>query len=183
MKFAFPLLAASVVSAGEVDESARLVVSKKTETKILAQNQDLTFAYKIYNIGQDAAIDVSMEDENFNSGDDFQIVSGSPTASWEKIEPNGVITHEIVVKPLKAGNQNITAALFSYKKSKDAEVTKLYSSDYGLAQFIEESEYLRKHASHLQDWVVFFLLCVPSIIFPYLLYNKSKAKYEKSKRA
>ena len=30
------------------------------------------------------------------------------------------------------------------------EEIKLFSSDYGSAQIIEESEYLRKHASHLQ---------------------------------
>ena len=31
----------------------------------------------------------------------------------------------------------------------------LYSSDYGVAQFIEESEYLRKHASHIQVKLIF----------------------------
>ena len=38
---------------------ARLLISKKTETKILAENVDMTFTYKIYNIGQSAALDVS----------------------------------------------------------------------------------------------------------------------------
>ena len=57
MKFSLALLSLSAVSAEP--EQARLVVSKKTESKILAQNQDLTFSYKIYNIGKDAAVDVS----------------------------------------------------------------------------------------------------------------------------
>ena len=56
MKFSFALLSLAVSAE---PEQARLVVSKKTETKILAQNQDLTFSYKIYNIGKDAAVDVS----------------------------------------------------------------------------------------------------------------------------
>ena len=38
---------------------ARLLISKKTDTKILAENVDMTFTYKIYNIGQSAALDVS----------------------------------------------------------------------------------------------------------------------------
>ena len=59
MKFSLALLA-SAAMAEESPEQARLVVSKKTETKILAQNQDLTFSYKIYNIGKDAAVDVSL---------------------------------------------------------------------------------------------------------------------------
>merc|ERR1712187_931201 len=114
------------------------------------------------------------------STDDFKIVSGSSEGKWDRIEAGGSIVHEITVKPLLAGPQNITSAVFNYQTK--AEV-KLYSSDYGVAQIIEESDYLRKHASHFQDWIVFFLLCVPSIVFPYLLYNKSKSKYEKSKRA
>ena len=59
MKFSLALLAASAMAESESPEKARLVVSKKTETKILAQNQDLTFSYKIYNIGKEAALDVS----------------------------------------------------------------------------------------------------------------------------
>ena len=59
MKFSLALLATAAM-AEESPEQARLVVSKKTETKILAQNQDLTFSYKIYNIGKDAAVDVSL---------------------------------------------------------------------------------------------------------------------------
>jgi putative transposon-encoded protein len=39
---------------------ARLLISKKTDTKILAENVDMKFTYKIYNIGQSAALDVSI---------------------------------------------------------------------------------------------------------------------------
>merc|ERR1711892_432997 len=180
MKFSFALLSLAVSAE---PEQARLVVSKKTETKILAQNQDLTFSYKIYNIGKDAAVDVKMADSNFDSEDDFQIVSGSAKGEWARIEPDGSITHDITVKPLKSGQQNITSAMLTYKSADAADPITLYSSDYGVAQFIEESDYLRKHASHFQDWAVFCLLSVPSVVFPYLLYNKSKSKYEKVKRS
>ena len=76
------------------------------------------------------------------------------------------MTHEITVRPLKAGSQNITSAILSYSQEKGSlqniifsndnfilvggEEIKLFSSDYGSAQIIEESEYLRKHASHFQ---------------------------------
>merc|ERR1712088_460504 len=172
MKFSLALLAASAIAESESPDKARLVVSKKTETKILAQNRDLISSYKIYNIGKEAALDVSMKDSNFDSAD----------GNWARIDPDGSITHDITVKPLKAGQQNITSATLTYKTAEGEEPITLFSSDYGVAQFIEESEYLRKHASHVQDWAVFFLLCVPSIVFPYMLYNKSKSKYEKVKR-
>lgn len=182
MKFSLALLAASVLGADKEISEARLLASKKTDSKILAQNQELTFSYKIYNVGSQEAFDVVMEDENFNA-DDFEIVSGEPKKTWDSIGAGASMTHEITVRPLKAGSQNITSAILSYSQEKGGEEIKLFSSDYGSAQIIEESEYLRKHASHLQDWVVFFLLCVPSIVFPYLLYNKSKSKYEKKKSA
>ena len=56
MKLSLVCLAASAIAA---EKEARLLVSKKTEAKVLAQNQDLTFNYKIYNIGEDAATEVS----------------------------------------------------------------------------------------------------------------------------
>ena len=59
MKFSLALLAAAVMGDTKAPQEARLLVSKKTEAKVLAQNQDLTFAYKIYNIGAEAAINVS----------------------------------------------------------------------------------------------------------------------------
>merc|ERR1712183_124988 len=125
-----------------------------------AQNQELTFSYKIYNVGSQEAYDVVMEDENFNA-EDFEIVSGESKKVWDIIGAGASMTHEITVKPLKAGSQNITSAILSYSQEKGGEGIKLFSSDYGSAQIIEESEYLRKHASHLQDWIMFFLLCVP----------------------
>jgi len=167
----------------ESASEARLVASKKTEAKILAQNVDLTFSYKIYNIGGQAALNVEMKDENFATSTAFEIVKGSAEAAWERIEPDSSVTHEITVRPLAAGAQNITSAVFTYKGSDAGEEVTMYSSDYGTANIIEEREYLRKHASHIQDWAVFLLLSIPSLVFPYLLYFKSKSKYDgKAKR-
>jgi len=165
------------------EEAARLIASKTTESKILAQNVDLTFTYKIFNIGQGSAFNVEMKDENFDT--DFEVVGGSSEGKWDVIEKDSSVTHEVTVRALKAGAQNITSAVFTYKTAEDADdVVTMFSSDYGTANIIEEREYLRKHASHLQDWVVFILLSIPSLVFPYLLYFKSKSKYEgKSKRS
>ena len=85
------------------------------------------------------------------------------------------MTHEITVRPLKAGSQNITSAILSYSQEKGplqknnfsndnfilvgGEEIKLFSSDYGSAQIIEESEYLRKHASHLQVLLLMSHFC------------------------
>jgi len=183
----FGFLALFGAASAEVEGSAapaeaRLLASKKTESKILAQNVDLVFNYKIYNIGQQDALNVKMEDNSFNNG--FDIVSGGYQASWEVIKPGDSVTHEIVVKALNAGAQNITSAVFTYKTDEAGDEITMYSSETGQALIIEESEYLRKHASHIQDWFVFILLSVPSLVFPYLLYFKSKSKYEnKPKRS
>ena len=74
-----------------------------------------------------------MEDENFNA-DDFEIVSGEPKVffrknwpcknynvfqkTWESIGAGASMTHEITVRPLKAGSQNITSAILSYSQEK-----------------------------------------------------------------
>ena len=73
-----------------------------------------------------------MEDENFNA-DEFEIVSGEPKVifwnpnhkdykisqkTWDSIGAGASMTHEITVKPLKAGSQNITSAILSYSQEK-----------------------------------------------------------------
>ena len=55
----FNLLAFVGSAFAEDAGPARLVASKTTESKILAQNVDLTFKYKIFNIGQSDALNVS----------------------------------------------------------------------------------------------------------------------------
>ena len=55
----FALIGSALAEEQAAPTEARLLVSKKTETKILAENVDMTFTYKIYNIGQTAALDVS----------------------------------------------------------------------------------------------------------------------------
>merc|ERR1712141_873707 len=69
------------------EEAARLIASKTTESKILAQNVDLTFTYKIFNIGQSAAVNVEMKDDNF--AEDFEVVKGETQPKWDRIEPEG----------------------------------------------------------------------------------------------
>lgn len=49
----------ALLGAAFSDAPARLVASKTTHTKILAQNVDITFNYKIFNIGPSAAVNVS----------------------------------------------------------------------------------------------------------------------------
>ena len=64
MKFSLALLAASVLGADKEISEARLLASKKTDSKILAQNQELTFSYKIYNVGSQEAFDVSTKPDS-----------------------------------------------------------------------------------------------------------------------
>merc|ERR1712066_1181738 len=100
-------------------DAPRLLASKTTESKILAQNVDLTFTYKIFNIGQSAAVNVEMKDDNF--AEDFEVVKGETQPKWDRIEPEGTVTHEITVRALKAGQHNITSAVFTYKAAEDGE--------------------------------------------------------------
>merc|ERR1712233_292483 len=89
------------------EEAARLIASKTTESKILAQNVDLTFTYKIFNIGQGSAFNVEMKDENFDT--DFEVVGGSSEGKWDVIEKDSSVTHEVTVRALKAGAQKKTS--------------------------------------------------------------------------
>jgi len=186
MKFfiavALLVLGSFVPSLCEEEESdARLLVSKNILNQYLVENKDLTVEYKIFNMGSKVAMDVQLSDESFPEGS-FETVSGNLKVSWERIAPKANVTHAVIVKPLKSGYFNFTAAEVSYLTSEESSDRTVGSSSFpGEGGIVPEREFDRRFSPHVLDWLVFAFMTLPSLGIPFLLWLSSSSKYDPTK--
>jgi len=173
------LLFASFLSAtlaSDLESQAKLLATKIVTNNFLVQNRDMTIKYSIYNVGTNAASQVKLVDNTFPASD-FARVLGQLSVEWRSIPPNGNVTHVVVLKPLAAGYFNFTSADLSYIPSEDAEPRQAFTSFPGEGGIMTETEFARKHSPHLLEWAIFGLMCMPSLIIPFLLWYRTQAKY------
>jgi translocon-associated protein subunit beta len=104
------LMGGFLLVAGELEAGgARILAVKNIVNLYLVENKDLTVEYSLYNVGDSAALDVSLVDSTFPA-DDFEVVHGKLDVKWERIAPGANVTHAAVLKPLKSGYFNFTSA-------------------------------------------------------------------------
>jgi len=177
--FLLSLCVATAFSA-ELESQAKLLASKTVENKFIVENRDLTIKYCIYNVGTSAASQITLGDETFPV-QDFEMVRGQLPVAWKSIPPNGNVTHIVVYKPLKAGYFNFTSAYITYVPSEGAEVQKAFTSFPGEGGIMNEVDFNRKYSPHLLEWIIFILMCLPSLAIPFSLWYKSHSKYTSPK--
>jgi len=165
-------------SLGEVESGARLLVSKNILNQYLVEGKDLTVEYKIFNVGSRVAFDVVLNDNSFPESS-FSVVSGNLKVTWERIAPNSNVTHAVILRPLKPGYYNFTAAEVSYVVSEESsERTIGYTSFPGEGGIVPQRDFDRRFSPHVLDWLVFAFMTLPSLGIPFLLWYSSKSKYD-----
>jgi translocon-associated protein subunit beta len=170
-----------VPSFGDEETEARLLVSKNILNQYLVEGKELTVEYKIFNVGGKVAFDVHLDDNAFPDNS-FETVSGNLKVSWERIAPASNVTHAVILKPLKSGYFNFTAATVTYLTSDDGgEKMVGYSSFPGEGGIVPEREFDRRFSPHVLDWLVFAFMTLPSLGIPFLLWYSSKNKYDPPK--
>jgi len=155
---------------------AKIVLIKNILNDLVTEGHDLTIEYKLFNIGESAATDVHLADSNFHDSD-FELVSGMTSVKWERIPAQSNVTHVVVVKPLKSAGFNFTSATVNYVAAEGSDPTFGMSNELGELNILSLKEYKRVHASHMVEWGLFGVWCIPSIVMPYFLYYQSKSKY------
>jgi len=159
-------------------DDAKVLVTKNVLNNYIVENMDIVIKYSAYNIGQQAAFDVTIKDENFPT-DYFDYIEGFPTVQWPKLSQSSNVSHVVIVRPKVPGVFNITSALVSYiANEKTQRVQVALTSELGEAYITRQRDYNRRFASHLVDWILFVIMALPSIVFPFMLWNNSKTKYE-----
>ncbi|XP_065325296.1 translocon-associated protein subunit beta-like isoform X2 [Gordionus sp. m RMFG-2023] len=128
---------------------AFLIASKILVNKYVAQDKDLIIVFNIYNIGDDAAYDITLKDKIFDA-DSFITEHGIADVKWDKINAKENVTHSIILKPKFAGNYNLTFAEISYLDSPNSvKHQSFYTSAPGVVHIIPLKEYQKLFSSHL----------------------------------
>jgi len=172
---------AADTSSEEETGPARLLVEKKILNKYLVEGKDVIVHYHIYNVGKSAAIDVNINDATL-SPEYFTPVSGVSDFTIPRVAPGVNVTHTIVYRTKEGiwGRFNFTSGSISYKPSEDAKTVQLgLTSEPGEGYIVSAKEFERRFSAHAMDWVVFIVMTLPCVGLPYLLWYRSKRKYER----
>ncbi|KAF0297884.1 Translocon-associated protein subunit beta [Amphibalanus amphitrite] len=162
----------------EEDSIARVLAQKLIQNKYLVEGQDVVVRYSLFNVGSAAALNVRVQEAGFGAGD-FDIVAGKADFTLDRLAPGANASHTLVVRPLKYGYYNFTAATVSYLESETAsEPTVGFTSEPGEGGIVAFRDYNKKFSSHLLDWLVFAVMTLPSLGIPFALWYSSKSKYD-----
>ncbi|XP_045479221.1 translocon-associated protein subunit beta-like [Harmonia axyridis] len=173
------VLLAAVCGEREEESGPKLLVSKQILNKYLVETKDIELKYSIYNIGNAAAVAVTLTDNAFHP-DVFDVAGGHLFAEFSRIPPQSNVSHVVVVRPKSYGYFNFTSAEVRYKSSEDASTVQIsHSSEPGEGGIIAFRDYDNNFSSHCWDWLAFALMTTPSLVIPLALWYSSKSKYEK----
>lgn len=91
------------------------------------------------------------------------------------------VTHTVVYRPKPGvwGRFNFTSGSVTYKSEGSSETQLGLTSEPGEGYIVSLKEFDRRFSPHVLDWLVFFFMTSPSLLIPFLLWFKSKSKYEK----
>lgn len=157
----FGLLVASVASEAEdvaateeANNEARVLVGKHIQNKYLVEGMDLVVKYSLFNIGDAAAVDLTLTENGFGM-DDFDIVGGQPSVKYDRLAPGANATHALVLRPTKFGYFNFTAAEVKYKvnEEEDSPVKLGFSSEPGQGLIIALRDYERQFSAHTVSFI------------------------------
>jgi len=169
-----------VIGDDEVASPARLLVEKQILNKYLVENRDVIVHYNIYNVGGSAAVDVHISDVSFPE-EHFDVISGIMKFSIPRLGPGSNLTHTVVVRPKTGvwGRFNFTSGEVTYlpnEGSKEAQIG--FTSEPGEGFIVSLKEFDRRFSPHVLDWAAFCIMTLPSLVIPFLLWYRSKSKYE-----
>jgi len=160
------------------ENEAKLLISKHILNKFLVEEKDILVEYNIYNVGNGAAHKVQLMDPSF-SEESFEVVRGILNIQLDRLAPNSNISHAVVVQPKHAGYLNFSAAQIRYSTSDGTQHEQVgYSSEPGEGGVVSFKDYDRKFSPHILDWAAFAVMTLPSLGIPFVLWLKSKSKYD-----
>ena len=175
------LQSANIISQAngqQATTNAKLIVDKEIYNKYIVEGRDILVNYHLINLGGSNARDVKVIDDTFPS-DRFELINGYLSFTIPQIAPGANVTHAAVLRPRPNswGPHRFGPARVEYKQNDAGQLQLATSSELGEAYVVAARTFDRKFSSQFLDWLVFSILCVPSLFGPYYLYLQSDGKF------
>eukprot|EP00033_Pygsuia_biforma_P000970 GCRY01001112.1.p1 GENE.GCRY01001112.1~~GCRY01001112.1.p1 ORF type:complete len:228 (-),score=46.88 GCRY01001112.1:124-711(-) len=162
----------------EEQKRAFLLVHKVFETEQPVTGSDLIVRYDIYNIGNEVATEVSLEDDSWPL-DEFDRIEGLPSKKWGRIDAGEKVNLTFTLKPTVEGLFKTAPAVVLYKPTPDAELPiTVTSTDDVYIYMVSNEDWERMNDMHLCDWSIFGAMTLFPIGLPALIYFFYSSRYE-----
>lgn len=172
------ILTCQYVAGQQSTTNAKLLVDKEILNKYIVEGRDLVVNYHLINIGGSVARDIKVIDDTFPS-DRFEIINGYTSFTISQVAPGANVTHTAVLrpKPNTWGPHRFGVARVEYKLNQAGQLQLATTSELGEAYVVAARTFDRKFSSQFLDWLIFAILCVPSVLGPYYLWFQSDSKF------
>ncbi|XP_020218477.1 translocon-associated protein subunit beta [Cajanus cajan] len=125
---AFALLASLFLSSHASSDVPFIVVHKKaTLNRIKSGAERVSVTVDIYNQGTSTAYDVSLADDNWPS-DAFDVISGSTSKSWERLDAGGILSHTFELDAKTKGVFSSDPAVVKFRVPTKSALQEAYST-------------------------------------------------------
>uniref|UniRef100_A0A1I7YIT7 Translocon-associated protein subunit beta n=1 Tax=Steinernema glaseri TaxID=37863 RepID=A0A1I7YIT7_9BILA len=160
-------------------DSAHLLASKSSLSQYAVEGMDFVLEYHLHNVGDRAALRVTLDDRHSFPTQAFEIVKGTLQVRWEKIAPGAEVTHAVTVKPRTFGGYNNTAAVITYYPSDEAKEVRVgYTSASGEGYIFRLKDYERRFSPKSYVWLISALMCLPPFAFIYYAWSSKANLYK-----
>lgn len=175
------LVSCQLIAGQQLTTNAKLLVDKEVLNKYIVEGRELVVNYHLINIGGSPARNVKVVDNTFPS-DRFEIVDGFTKFTIPSIAPGTNVTHAVILKPRSNswGPHKFGVARVEYILNESGQIQIATTSELGDAYVVAARTFDRKFSAQFFDWFVFAILCLPSIVGPYYLWQQSDSKFSQA---
>ncbi|KAL0489615.1 translocon-associated protein subunit beta [Acrasis kona] len=169
--------AAIVRAQDDDDEEAQalpattLIVYKNLKEYEAIVNNNITIAITVYNVGESAAYNVQIKDNDWPEGS-VETLEGENKASVDVIEAGSNFTFSYTIVPRATGDILTIPAVVSFSPVQDDDSNRKFSRSNPIPKIpvLTQSEYDKKHDGHVDDVLIFLLLLTLPIGVPAVMY-------------
>ena len=145
-------------------------------TNYIGENHDFTIMYTLYNVGEDAAYNVTINDQWPAEGFDH---NGAYPIFIEEIPAGEKYEYNVTATPRQSGYLETARAQLSYlyiDEQEESHVHNAFSSTIGTLPILPEAQYINATKDTRLAWSIFGLGCVLVVLYPLYRYIFSSNK-------
>eukprot|EP00741_Cyanophora_paradoxa_P005248 tig00000865_g5088.t1 len=174
------LLALAVIAAAApTGDPGWLVVQKNAISKEAVIGREFVLQYNVFNIGSSTVLDVGINDEEAWPAEQWELVNGTLSTSWEKIAPGGNVSHTIALRAKEAGKHKPTPARVIYRPALKAKEQTGFSSTLPAFDIETVAEFERRTSLFLFEWGVFLVMAGVALAAPGSVYMYCQSSIDK----